>query len=48
MLEFDDFEEFPSILHKRCKVVDTVTKNTCNDEFGWRIDSGKLDSVKCI
>lgn len=47
MLDYDDFEDIPSIFVEKCSVVDKSLADAtlCDRFFGWRIDSGKLDSV---
>lgn len=50
MLEFEDFEEFPQIMKKKCTVIDTsvASDNDCDRFYGWRIDNLKIDSVSIL
>jgi hypothetical protein len=45
-MEFDDFDEIPSIFNKSCSAVSQSATNRqiCNNVFGWRVDEGMIDS----
>ena len=46
VVEYENFEELPNYVMKRCKIIDpkVAKQGDCAQSYGWRIDGGMIDS----